>query len=131
MLGVGGVAIVGATRSGSEAIRLAKELQLDVVLADIDLGGESGLDLARALAALAPAPIVVLISTQTEAEVAERLDTVEQTGETRPTPAIGAADPVVANRGSEPALINGDLDTRIRRLVVLRHVRKRLRDVMR
>ena len=38
MLGVGGVAIVGATRSGSEAIRLAKELQPDVVLADIDLG---------------------------------------------------------------------------------------------
>ena len=71
LLGVGGVSIVGTARSGMEAVRLAEELRPDLVLVDIDLGGESGLDLARSLAALVPAPIVVLISTHTEAEVGE------------------------------------------------------------
>jgi DNA-binding NarL/FixJ family response regulator len=71
LLGLGGIDIVGATTSGSEAVRLAEELRPDVILVDIDLGTESGLDVARALAALAPAPIVVLISTHTEAEVEE------------------------------------------------------------
>ncbi len=71
LLGVGGVRIVGTARSRIEAVRLAEELRPDLVLVDIDLGAESGLDLARDLAALVPAPIVVLISTHTEAEVGE------------------------------------------------------------
>jgi CheY-like chemotaxis protein len=71
LLGVGGVRIVGTARSKSEAVRLVEERRPDLVLVDIDLGGESGLDLARDLAALVPAPIVVLISTHTEAEVGE------------------------------------------------------------
>jgi DNA-binding NarL/FixJ family response regulator len=71
LLGVGGVRIVGTARSRMEAVRLAEELRPDLVLVDIDLGGESGLDLARDLAALLPAPMVVLISTHTEAEVGE------------------------------------------------------------
>jgi DNA-binding NarL/FixJ family response regulator len=71
LLDVGGVRIVGTARSRMEAVRLAEELRPDLVLVDIDLGGESGLELARDLAALAPAPIVVLISTHTEAEVGE------------------------------------------------------------
>ena len=71
LLGVGGVRIVGTARSGIEAVRLAEELRPDLVLVDIDLGGESGLDLAGDLAALVPAPIVVLISTHAEAEVGE------------------------------------------------------------
>lgn len=71
LLGVGGIDIVGTTGSGGEAVRLAKELRPDLILVDIDLGTESGLDVARALADLAPAPIVVLISTHTEMEVEE------------------------------------------------------------
>lgn len=71
LLGVGGVTIVGTARSRNEAVRLAEELRPDLVLVDIDLGGESGLDLAHDLATLVPAPIVVLISTHTEAEVGE------------------------------------------------------------
>ena len=80
LLGLGGVTIVGTTKSGSEAVRLAEELQPDVALVDIDLGGESGLDLARELAALVPAPIVLLISTHTEAEVGEMVDASPATG---------------------------------------------------
>jgi DNA-binding NarL/FixJ family response regulator len=71
LLGLGGLTIVGTARSGSEAVRLAKEGRPDVALVDIDLGGENGLDVARDLAALSPAPVVVLISTHTEAEVGE------------------------------------------------------------
>lgn len=70
-LGVGGVSVVGTARSGCEAVRLAKALRPDVVLLDIDLGGESGLEVADELAALVPAPTIVLISTHTEAEVGE------------------------------------------------------------
>lgn len=71
LLDVGGLRIVGTARSGSEAIRLAEELRPEVALVDIDLGGESGLDVAGDLAALEPAPIVVLISTHSEEEVGE------------------------------------------------------------
>ena len=71
LLSVGGVTIVGTARSRSDAVRLARDLRPDVVLVDVDLGGESGLDVARDLAALEPAPIVLLISTHSEAEVGE------------------------------------------------------------
>jgi two-component system nitrate/nitrite response regulator NarL len=71
LLGVGGVRVVGTARSGREAVRLAKELSPDIILVDMDLGGESGVEVARDLAVLVPAPIVVLISTHTEAEVGE------------------------------------------------------------
>jgi DNA-binding NarL/FixJ family response regulator len=67
-----GVAVVGVAASGSEATRLARDLSPDVILVDIDLGDESGFDVARALGALAqPAPIVILISTHDEQEVAD------------------------------------------------------------
>jgi DNA-binding NarL/FixJ family response regulator len=71
LLSVGGVTIVGTAQSGKEAVRLANELRPDIVLVDIDLGGEDGVDVAHHLAALVPAPIIVLISTHTEAEVGE------------------------------------------------------------
>jgi DNA-binding NarL/FixJ family response regulator len=71
LLGVGGLTIVGTTRSGGEAVRLAKKLRPDIVLVDIHLSVESGLDVACDLAQLVPAPTVVLISTRTEAEVGE------------------------------------------------------------
>jgi DNA-binding NarL/FixJ family response regulator len=80
LLGAGGVTIVGTARSGSEAVQLARELQPEVVLLDIDLGHESGLDVAQDLAALVPAPTIVLISTHTEAEVGEMVATSPAAG---------------------------------------------------
>jgi DNA-binding NarL/FixJ family response regulator len=71
LLNVGGLEVVGTARSGLDAVRLAEELRPELVLVDIDLGRESGFDVARELATLVPAPTVVLISTHTEAEVAE------------------------------------------------------------
>jgi DNA-binding NarL/FixJ family response regulator len=61
-----GMVVVAIASTGAEALRLTEELRPDVVLVDIDLGGESGLDVARQLAAAAtPAP-VILISTHAE-----------------------------------------------------------------
>jgi CheY-like chemotaxis protein len=57
-----GLEVVGVARSSAEAVRLVAELWPDVVLTDIDLGQESGLELAERLAG---SPII-LISTHAE-----------------------------------------------------------------
>ena len=44
-----GMAVVGVASNGADAMRGADELKADVILVDIDLGGESGIDLTRAL----------------------------------------------------------------------------------
>jgi DNA-binding NarL/FixJ family response regulator len=68
-----GIKVVGMASNGAEALRLAEELRPDVTLLDIDLGGESGLELARRLhREAAPArPAVILISTHVEEDYAE------------------------------------------------------------
>ncbi len=68
-----GVAVLGVASTGAEAVRLVEELRPEVALVDIDLGEESGLDLARRLAqngALAPSQMI-LISTHAEADFAD------------------------------------------------------------
>jgi CheY-like chemotaxis protein len=68
-----GVVVVGVASNSAEALRRAEELRPDVTLLDIDLGGESGLELARRLhdqPGLVPAP-VILISTHAEQDYAE------------------------------------------------------------
>jgi DNA-binding NarL/FixJ family response regulator len=68
-----GVAVVGVAVTGEEAVRLMRELEPDVVLVDIDLGPESGLDLARRLAGTrdSAGSHTILISTYDEADFAE------------------------------------------------------------
>jgi CheY-like chemotaxis protein len=44
-----GITVVGVASSSAEALQRAQELRPDVLLLDIDLGGESGLELARRL----------------------------------------------------------------------------------
>jgi DNA-binding NarL/FixJ family response regulator len=68
-----GIAVVGVASTGAEAIERAAELSPDVVLLDIDLGGESGLELAGRLhrdASLAPL-LVILISTHSGEDYAD------------------------------------------------------------
>jgi CheY-like chemotaxis protein len=68
-----GVAVVGVASNSADALQRAQELRPDVTLFDIDLGGESGLELARRLhrePGLA-APPVILISTHAEQDYAE------------------------------------------------------------
>ncbi len=44
-----GIAVVGVAATAGKAVHLIERLKPDVVLVDIDLGAESGLDLARRL----------------------------------------------------------------------------------
>jgi DNA-binding NarL/FixJ family response regulator len=66
----GGLAVVGTASTIAEALQLAQQLTPDAILVDVDLGGESGLDLAQRLAAASRAR-VVLISTYAESELTE------------------------------------------------------------
>ena len=66
-----GLRVLGAASNCAEGLRLAAELRPDVVLVDIELGGESGFELARRvdqIEALAP---VILLSTHSEEDYAD------------------------------------------------------------
>jgi len=68
-----GITVVGVAANSADALQRAGELRPDLTLLDIDLGGESGLELARRLhdqPGLAPGP-VILISTHAEQDYAE------------------------------------------------------------
>jgi two-component system nitrate/nitrite response regulator NarL len=109
-----GMAVVGVASTGAQALRLAAELRPDVTLVDIDLGGESGLDVARALSRSAGRTPVILISTHAEEDYA---------GLIADSPAIGflpktalsarAVRNVLAggNRGSAGADVSGPRGT--------------------
>jgi DNA-binding NarL/FixJ family response regulator len=64
------IEVVGVASNSAEARSLVAELRPDVVLVDIALGAESGLELARALAREDRAKLI-LISTHLEADLAD------------------------------------------------------------
>jgi DNA-binding NarL/FixJ family response regulator len=68
-----GMKIVGVASTSAEALRRVEELRPDVTLLDIDLGGQSGFELARDLhrSASPAAPRVILISTHAEQDYAD------------------------------------------------------------
>jgi DNA-binding NarL/FixJ family response regulator len=70
VLELDGIAVVGVASTSADAHQLATELLPDGILVDVDLGDESGLDLAREFAESNGAP-VVLISAYSEAELAD------------------------------------------------------------
>lgn len=61
----------GAAANGAEALALAKQLQPDVILLDVNLGHEDGLALIPLLHHQAPCRVVVLTS-MADAQVAHR-----------------------------------------------------------
>ena len=72
-----GISVVGGAASGAEALTQIAQSDLDVVLIDIDLRGESGLALTRMLAERAngaSSPRLVLISTHDEGEYADLIE---------------------------------------------------------
>jgi CheY-like chemotaxis protein len=77
-----GARVVGVASTNADALRSVRDLQPDVALVDVNLGEESGFDVAEALheidgAATAP---VILISTHAEPDLADMIET---------SPAIG------------------------------------------
>jgi DNA-binding NarL/FixJ family response regulator len=61
-----GFDVVGVASNGSDAVELVKQLNPDVTLLDIDLGGESGFEVARLLQRQETSARVILISTHAE-----------------------------------------------------------------
>jgi CheY-like chemotaxis protein len=70
-----GISVVDVASTSAAALRLVEEHDPDVVLVDIDLGDESGFDLAERLS---PAPgrrsLVILISADAEADLEDLID---------------------------------------------------------
>jgi DNA-binding NarL/FixJ family response regulator len=77
-----GVRVVGAACTSAEAVGLVAKLRPDVVLVDLMLGDESGLDLARLLAlrGCGDAPTVILTSACSSVDVAELIATSPAAG---------------------------------------------------
>jgi CheY-like chemotaxis protein len=68
-----GITVVGVAANGAEAVRQVAELRPDVTLVDVNLGEESGFDLARRLADATDGPFthVILISTYAEGDLVD------------------------------------------------------------
>ncbi|MEA2320239.1 MAG: hypothetical protein QOD81_89 [Solirubrobacteraceae bacterium] len=76
-----GMRIVGVASTGAEALTQARALRPDVILLDIDLGAESGLEIAGRLVEAEPdGARVILISTHAEADFADLIDATPAAG---------------------------------------------------
>ncbi|MET8050394.1 response regulator transcription factor [Streptosporangium sp. NPDC005286] len=70
-----GIAVVGMASAGEEALRQISDSRPDVALVDIDLGEESGFDVARRLARVRPdsRPHIIMISTHAERDFVDMI----------------------------------------------------------
>lgn len=66
-----GLSVVGVASNGVEALRRFEELSPDVTLIDVDLGAESGFDVAEQLHRIDAATPLILISTHAAQDFAE------------------------------------------------------------
>lgn len=76
LLSAEGLLVVGVATTGSEARDRAGELLPDLILIDLNLGSESGFDVARQLAGngQSAGARVILISSQDEDDLAELIE---------------------------------------------------------
>jgi DNA-binding NarL/FixJ family response regulator len=97
-----GIAVAGVASNGAEALLRAEELQPDVALVDIDLGGESGLELAGWLHQQNGMRIII-ISTHSEQDY---VDLIED------SPAVGfLSKSVLSARAIHDLLATGPRET--------------------
>jgi DNA-binding NarL/FixJ family response regulator len=75
-----GIAVVGVASTSAEALRRIEELRPDVILVDINLGLESGFDIAEQLHRDSPTAPVILISTHSEEDFADMIATSPAVG---------------------------------------------------
>jgi DNA-binding NarL/FixJ family response regulator len=95
-----GIAVVGVASTSAEALRCFDELRPDVILVDVNLGGENGFELAEQLhrsGLPAPRP-VILISTHAEQDYADMIAT---------SPAIGFVGKINLTTDAIRELVNG------------------------
>jgi len=102
-----GIKVVGVASTSAEALQQVAELRPDVTLLDIDLGGQSGFELARRLhreASLAPSS-VILISTHAEQDYADLIAASPAIGFLPKTAlSAGAIRDLLGSRGDSDAV---------------------------
>ena len=77
-----GFDVIGTARSGDDALKHVAEQRLDLALIDIDLGEESGIDVALRIldATSTPTPKILLISARDESEYGDLIETSPAVG---------------------------------------------------
>jgi DNA-binding NarL/FixJ family response regulator len=95
-----GMSVVGVASNSGDALAIAATDRTDVAVVDVDLGAESGLDVARAFAASSEPVAVILISAYAEKDLRELLDE---------SPAVGFLPKSVVSRAAIDDLL-GDRD---------------------
>jgi len=96
-----GMTIVAVASSGEDARRRLDETQPDLVLVDIDLGEESGLDLVRSIVhgERPDPPRVILISAYPEDDIVDLLDA---------SPAVGFLSKSSLSAAAIEAMLRGE-----------------------
>jgi len=105
-----GMSVLGAVATGADALRLTAELRPDVVLVDLDLGPESGLEVAARLTRSAdPAPPpVILISTHAQEDFADLIAESPAVGFIpKVTLSVAAIRELLDGRGSADPTVTG------------------------
>jgi DNA-binding NarL/FixJ family response regulator len=93
-----GITVVGVASTSADALRSFEELRPDVTLVDINLGGESGFELAEQLdRAAGPSP-VILISTHAAQDFADMIES---------SPAVGFLSKSALTCGAIHDLVGG------------------------
>jgi len=98
-LGREGITVVGVASTSAEALDCVAQLQPDVTIVDVELGGESGFQLAEQLTGGAVSSTVILTSTHSEREFDDMIVA---------SPALGFVPKVALS----PEAIRGLLDRR-------------------
>jgi CheY-like chemotaxis protein len=95
-----GIRVVAMASTGAEALRHAEELRPDVVLVDVDLGGENGFEVVRTLYDRlgAATPELILISIHAEQDLADLLAA---------SPAVGFISKSQLSAGAIRSLLDG------------------------
>jgi DNA-binding NarL/FixJ family response regulator len=98
-----GMSVIGIASNGEDALAIAASDRPDVALVDVDLGAESGLEVARTLAMSDEPVTVILISAYAENDLRELLDD---------SPAVGFLPKSVVSRSVIDDLLDDQNENR-------------------
>lgn len=110
-----GIGVVGCASTGAEAHRACEELKPDIVLIDIDLGDETGIEVARRLAGQRQSteqPRMILISAYSEDDFADLIADSPVVSFLPKTALSGSAIRGILNRASGSAVPEHQRDSR-------------------